>query len=201
MRKRSLLSFALLLSLLAIPGMAQTDPKDEEPTIDDVAGIWKASEGVLYTTAEDQEGVLAALNAKTEDGKSWTAPTYNVDGTAATASLQVVLVDAALLPAILPNPGDQIPCPHPNHILYRNSVCGYTNWGFSGLCQALPTPPYPPGTSRRTSYNTYRSCKRQVGPTYCVNVRSIIGWTQYFDNGNCTGAVTNMQSHFGWTCN
>jgi hypothetical protein len=199
MRKSSLLSSSVLLacgwlSLFSVSGLAQA-PSDEEPKLDDFAGIWKASEGTLYTTDGDQAGVLAALGAKSEDGRNWTAPTYNTDGTLTQAAVRVVLVDPSLLLAFFPSPGDPIPCPHPNHILYRNSICGYVHLGFSGICQMLPG-----NTSQRTSYNSYRSCRRQIGPTYCVDVRSVIGWTQSFYSGNCTGPISNMQMQYGWTC-
>lgn len=195
---RVLSSFLLAFGcfcLLSVPAFSQIDPDPgEEPGDEDIAGVWKASEGVLYTTAEDQDGVLGALGAQ-PDGEGWTAKTYRVDGREAVASFKVQLVDAALLPALFFSPGDVVPCPHPNHVVYRNSTCGYLWPGWSGLCQVNAG-----NLSQRTTYNTYRSCRRQVGPTYCVNVRSIIGWTQYFYSGNCTGAVYNQVSHYGWTC-
>lgn len=190
--------FLLILGcfcLLALPAFAQP-PADtgEEATDEDLGGVWKPSEGVLYTTPEDQEGVLAALGAEQTDAETWTAGTYAVDGTTAVATFRVELVDAAALPFFL-SPGDPIPCPHPNYRIYRNSVCGLTFLGWSGLCQGTAG-----GTSQRTSYNSYRTCRRQSGGGYCVNVRSIVGWTLSYDSSDCSGPLTNMVSHYGWAC-
>jgi hypothetical protein len=197
MRKRSNLVSSLLLALaslplLCVPALAQQT--GDESTKDDFAGIWRASEGVLYTTPEDQSGVLATLGAEPAGQGKWTASTYNVDGTSTQASFTVTLLDPTALIALFPDPGDPIPCPHPNHVLYRNSVCGTPHFGVSFLCQTLPG-----GTSRRSETNTYKSCRRQPGG-YCVDVRSVIGWTLYFDSSDCSGPVVNTLFQYGGAC-
>jgi hypothetical protein len=187
-----LLAFASL-AVLCAPGLAQQS--SDEPTQDDFAGIWKASEGVLYTTPADQSGVLAALGAQPAGESTWTASTYNVDGTLTQASFTVTLLDPASLISLFPSPGDPIPCPHPNHVLYRNSVCGTQHFGVSFLCQAQAG-----GTSFRSESNTYKSCRRQAGGGYCVDVKSVVGWILYYDSSDCSGPVINTIFQYGGAC-
>lgn len=186
-----LLLASACIAAFNLPAAAQ----DEPPTPEDVAGIWKAGEGVLYTLPEDQDNVLATLGAQPAGADTWTAQTQALDGTRYDVSFRIQSATLDQLQFILLNPsGDPIPCPHPNYVVYKNSVCGPT-FGVSWICQSNST-----GSQQRHDYPG-RACRRRVGAGYCVDVRSVVGRIDFFDVANCSGPVINSHNLFGWRCN
>lgn len=180
------------IAAFSLPIAAQEEP----PTPDDIAAIWQPSDRVLYTLPEDQDSVLATLGAQPAGeagGDLWTAQTQTLDGAKVGVTFSVQHASLNQLHAIFFNPGDPVPCPHPDYVIYKNSICAPVLI-FSYLCQPSGT-----GSARRTDYPG-RACRRSQGAGYCVDVRSVTGRVDFYDLANCSGPVRYSHPLFGWRC-
>jgi hypothetical protein len=187
-----LLLASACLAAWALPVRAQssTDPGDSG----DPAAFWSPSAGVLHTLPEDELSALGAIGAQPSSEKGlWTANALNADGSTVPVTFRVDYVSPANLVFLVNAAGDEIPCPHPNYVVYKNSVCGPT------FPLGYPCQPNGTGSSQRWDY-LYRTCRRSAGAGYCVNVKSIVGRIDYFDLANCQSVPIFSNPLFGWAC-
>lgn len=197
--KRSWLPVCLsvVLGASSLSLLAQPEPS-EPPGPEDRAAVLKLNEGMLYTLAEEQEGVLQALGARPSEDGLWTASFRDASGKRFNARFGVIRIFdlEPVWPWRDPGPGDVVPCPNPDIQVYRNSVCGWpwlltANFG----CQNTTT-----GGSTVTNHFGHKVCTKKAGGGYCVNERAAISQTNHYNQSNCAGPIANITLGYGMIC-
>ena len=169
---------AVSLCLSALSQAAATAQTDDVDPINDSAGVLvpsssSGSTGTLYTTSNEESGVLASLQA--------TPIGTNQYRTAITGSPIDFVVSRVIFPGYFLPPGDLI-CKNPWANVVRGICVTTISPGSSGCF------PYTNGNYARLSYNATRKCKR-LPTSLCVQVNRI-AWTRtiYFDS-QCTTPI------------
>jgi hypothetical protein len=187
-----LLAFFALIVCLSGPAVQAQTGEDIDP-VNDLAGLLVPSSdpssdgttsGTLYVMPDQQDSVLAALNA-TPTGKD----TYNATINGISVTFTAVL---AVLPAIFIPPGDLI-CANSTVRVYKNARCLLTFPGFTTACIGLPG-----GSSARTTFNPIRTCRR--GTAICVEVWQVTSMRTTYFGANCAPPITGVTTGNGFSC-